>query len=476
LGGGGFLILSDASTRQIMALNFRERAPQQLKWQAFEPGGSRTGWQAVGIPGAVAGLEEAHRRWGRLPRQRLLQPALDLAEKGHVVDDELEKRLRQRRVDLEKDPELRALFFPGGKPLRAGDRLVQKGLAKTLKGLSRKGPSYFYRGGVAKSAVRASRVHGGFLTPNDFSTVRAQDLAVLHLNYHGYDLYTIDLPSSGGLVLFETLNTWSLLHPKFDQKWSFGNISLLARAMAEAFADRAAFLGDPKFSKVDRDLFLNPERAREKAQRILSNRRTLDSAKTSGPQGQETSHLVVVDAQGNAVSLTNSLNTSFGAAVAIPGTGVILNNTIDDFSFPDQSGNAYGLTGGRANWPEARKMPLSSMTPTLVMENEQLKIVLGSPGGPRIISTVLLTLVGLIDFDFSLDQVLSQGRFHQQAISGPLFLEQDGFSSETRKGLQRRGHILKTENPWGNLQILLRTSKGWSGASDLRGRGESAGF
>lgn len=476
LGGGGFLIQYSADRRQVAALNFRERAPQAIRWQDFKPGESRVGWKAVGVPGTLAGLEESRRRWGQWPRQRLLQAGIDLAERGFVVDVELAKRIGLRRKDLESDPDLKKIFFRDGHPLRAGDLLVQKDLAKTLRGIARQGEKYFYRGLVAKSAVQGSRNGGGFLQASDFSQMRSQPLAVLHGVYRAYDVYSIDLPSSGGLVLFETLNVWRALEPNLQERWSSKNIRLLAKAMASAFTDRAQMLGDPRFAKMPREHFMSQSLAKERAAALLSKQNKPSQRKPEPPEGDQTTHLVAVDTHGNAVSLTNSLNTSFGAAVAIPGTGIILNNTIDDFSFPDQGENAYGLTGNAANWPGPGKYPLSSMTPTLVMQADQLRAVLGSPGGPRIISSVLLTLINIFDFEMPLDQALAQRRFHQQSTNGPLFLEMGATDKSQSLQLRQKGIEVKRESPWGNVQILLHTPEGWRGASDPRGRGMSAGF
>lgn len=475
LGGGGFLIFWHAEKRQFIALNFRERAPIDFSAEAYQLGDSLVGWKAAGVPGAVAGLEKARQQWGSLSRQRLLQPAIALAEAGFLVDAELARRIGRRQSDLQRDKELQNLFFPNGKALQAGERLTQKALARTLRGLCRQGADYFYRGKVAQAAVKASRRAGGLFSLADFRTHQATEMAVLHLHYQGHDIHTIDLPSSGGLVLFETLNIWRSLHPERREKWSARNMGLMASSMGMAFEDRARYLGDPRFSTVDRDLFLSPERARQKAQRIHLQKR-LRKPQGQPTEGHQTSHLVVVDPAGNAVSLTNSLNTSFGAAVAIPGTGVILNNTMDDFSFPDQASNTYGLSGTQANWPEPKKIPLSSMTPTMVTKDGELKFVLGSPGGPRIISSVLLTLVGLLDFDLPLDQVLTHPRFHHQSLAGPLVLEES--TSQAAKGvaLQKLGFSVKPEAAWGNVQILMRTETGWIGASDPRGQGTSSGF
>lgn len=504
IGGGGFLLLRSGQTGEIKALDFRERAPlaatptlyldQTGKVQADR---SKTGHMAVATPGTIAGLAAVHRQYGRLPWKTVVAPAIQLAEDGFPVSPRLLAAIN--RSKLLADPVARQIFTRNGTtPLRLGDVLVQRDLAKTLKSIAID-PQTFYTGDTAKAIVQDMQNKGGIITLRDLQRYRAIWREPLCGNFRSTQICSMPPPSSGGVLLLEMLNLIGDKDLKAIGRQSPQVLHLLIEVMKIAYADRAQYLGDPDFVQVPvaaltspnytqiRRQEIDPQQARpstivKPADPQLLQRlspRSLTPKPRVRPQAREsadTSHLNVVDRSGNAVSLTFTVNLGFGAEVVVPGTGIILNNEMDDFAIAPNVPNAFGLVGGAANAIAPGKTPLSSMTPTIVTENGKLRLVAGSPGGSTIITTVLQIVLDVLVYDLSVKDAVSSPRLHHQWLPDQVGVEQ-GFNPEALVNLRRRGHKVVEGRSWGNANAIVRTPEGWlEGAADPRGEGAVAGY
>jgi gamma-glutamyltranspeptidase/glutathione hydrolase len=482
LGGGGFLIvrLANGTTQ---ALDFREVAPLAASHDMFldpsgRPGpGSLVGARSAGVPGTVAGLIEAHRRFGRLPLARLIAPAIWLAEKGFVIDEYRHHGITRDSARLALFPAVAAAFLPGGRPLAVGERLRQPELARTLRAIRDRGADGFYTGWVADSLVAEMERDGGLIRREDLDRYRPVWREPLRLRYRDYAVVTMPPPSSGGVVLGEILNLmggYSPLPP-------FGSAPLLhleTEAMRRAFTDRNRYLGDP-------------DRVRMPLARLLSaayadsQRATIDTARaTPTPpfdpalrDGNSTTHFAVIDRQGNAVSATTTLNNSFGSLVLVRGAGFLLNNSMDDFAVAPGLPNEYGLVQGESNAIAPGKRVLSTMTPTIVLDPAgHLFLLLGAAGGPRIITAVYQVLSLVVDRHWTLRQAVSAPRIHHQALPDEILVERDGFSSGAMARLRQMGHTIRGHDLLGDVEAIIRTHAGWLGASDPRRGGGGAGY
>ena len=489
IGGGAFLLYYDAKAKNFMFGDFRERAPAKASRDMYLQGGkviphlSQKGWLAPGVPGLVAGLESAHQRWGNLSFSSLVKPAIQLASKGFLVDWELHQRLEEKRDQFLKDPEAVKIFYPSGQSLPFQSLLIQKDLAKTLKRLANKGAKDFYFGKTSQLIAQAFQNQHGLITKMDLSHYQPFYIEPIRGDYRGFEIISAPPPSSGGGVLIQILNLLS----SFDfKKLGFGSadaIHYLAESMRLSYADRSKYYGDSRFVRVPMSVLLSKEYALKRRNLIRSNKvRPSDQIPFSINEGQNTSHFVIVDRKGNAVSMTQTINTSFGAGVIVPGTGIILNNEMDDFSAAPLVPNAYGLVGGEANSIAPGKTPLSSMSPTIVSKNGRPFLVVGSPGGPRIISSVLQTIINLIDYEMNVRDAVQSPRIHHQYLPDILYLENPGFSSDTIRILKARGHNIEFEKSWSNVQAIQIENQGvlgseiLMGASDDRGQGRVMGF
>jgi gamma-glutamyltranspeptidase / glutathione hydrolase len=490
LGGGGFLLYRAPGARYA-ALDFRETAPAALTPKMFvgadgriDPMRSQEGGLAVAVPGSVAGLADAHARWGSRPWAELLAPAIRLAEEGFAVSAVSAAYFLEENARLAADPGARALFTRDGRPLVAGDRVVQKDLARTLRAIAARGPKAFYEGPVAQSIVTAVAGRGGVMTLADLSAYRPVTREPLIGAYRGHRVVTFPLPSSGGIVLLQIL----AMLERFDMSASGAGSSLTLHRIAEAerraFADRSRFLGDPAFVTVPVQALLDRAYLASRSATIRDDRATPSTevlpGAPAGSRGTQTLHLSTADARGGAVALTTTLNSWFGAAIVASGTGVILNNEIDDFSLASGVANQYGLVGESANAVAGGKRPLSSMSPTIV---EQLVpgarplLVLGSPGGPRIISSVLQTLLHVVDDGFTLQEAVDAPRIHHQWTPDALEIEPHGVPEDVAAALRARGHTLKPRALMGNVGAIGIDDQGrWTGAPDPRDEAAAAGY
>lgn len=497
IGGGGFLLYYHKKSGKNKIYDFRERAPLLASEDMFvDDKGQKKPFQykkinvensslngplSVGTPGLVAGLWKVHKEFGRLKWSQVLEPSKQVAQNGFIIDKLLAQAFQKRSQVLEKFDDGFKIFFRNGSPLKEGDRLVQKDLAKTLKLIQENGRDGFYKGFVANSIVETIQ-QGGILSQRDLDEYKVKEHEPVTSTYKGYRLVSMPPPSSGGIHLAQILNilekdSLKSLGPKSPEA-----IHLVAEAMRRAYRDRAAFLGDPEFFKVPQKKLTSESYAQELRQSINLNKAFQVKAheKSSFPdESDSTTHLSIVDSEGNAVSSTQTINYSFGSCVVAKGTGILLNDEMDDFSSAPGLPNAYGLLGSEANKIEPKKTMLSSMSPSFVFSEEgKLILVLGSPGGSRIITANLQTILNVIEYKMSLQKALNFPRFHHQWLPNRLFIEASDFPQQTIRALEKKGHIIKTPTrTMGNVQaVLIKKDGTLIGASDKRGVGEAKGL
>ena len=470
IGGGGFMLIRRADGSAIF-INFRETAPVAATADMYLdkdgkpiPEASRRGYLAVAVPGTVAGLDLALSRYGRLRRAAVMAPAIALARDGFVLG-EPDAAIIARSVDrLATDQEAaRILLHADGTPYKAGERLIQPDLAATLGRIASEGPDGFYRGPVAAAIARAMAARGGLVTEADLAGYQAGELPPLGCEYRGYRIVSAPPPSSGGVGLCESLNILSGFDIGTAGPSSPRAVHLSVEALRHVFFDRNSALGDPAFVTNPLAQLLSAEHAAAIRAAIDPGKATpstaLGSVAASGEKPQ-TTHYSVVDGEGNAVSVTYTLNGNFGAAVVPSGTGVLLNNEMDDFAAKPGTANQFGLVQGDPNAIRPGKRPLSSMTPTIVEKDGLPIYVLGSPGGPRIITAVLETVMNLIDFGMAPEAAVAAARFHHQYLPDTVFYEKDGLPSATVSALQAMGYSLKDQPPWGAVELIAITPNG----------------
>ncbi|KMO39639.1 gamma-glutamyltranspeptidase [Methylobacterium variabile] len=486
LGGGGFMMVHLAARNETVALDYRETAPAAATTTMFlgpdgtpDPRASTATGKAVGVPGTVRGLAEALERYGsgRFSLAELVAPAERLSREGIVVDDDLADSLPRAAGRLGAWPSSRAVFFNGDRPFGWGERLVQADLAATLRAIQAGGPDAFYRGPVAARLAGAVRAAGGVMTEGDLADYRTVLRRPVRGTYRGYDVVAMPPPSSGGVHLIEILNILEGFDLGASGAGSAAAIHLMAEAMKQAYADRATFLGDPDRITVPvAGLTAKPYAARLRALIDPERARPADAVKAGDPlpfESDQTTHFSVVDRDGNAVSNTYTLNFSYGLGLVAEGTGVLLNNEMDDFSAKPGAQNAYGLVGSEANAVAPGARPLSSMTPTFLFRDGRLALVTGSPGGSRIISTVLQVITGLIDFRLNLAEAVAAPRIHHQWRPDALLVE-TGLSPDTLALLRARGHRVVVGSASGSANSILVVPGGLAGAADPRQRGTLA--
>ena len=464
LGGGGFMTIQFADGRKTF-LDFREKAPLAATADMYldkdgnvVKGLSTNGYLAVGVPGTVSGLELARARYGTMARDVLVAPAIRYADNGFVLEQGDVNIFAAAADDLRKDAASAAIFLNRGEPLRVGQTLVQKDLAATLKLIGEKGEDGFYKGPVGAAIVKSSQAGNGILTQADLDQYRTRELTPVECTYRGYGIVSAPPPSSGGTTLCEILNVLEGYPLKALGFRSALAVHYQIEAMRRAYVDRNSRLGDPDF--VDNPL--THLLSKDHAARI---RAAIDPAKAGvskdlGPgvaphEGSNTTHYSIVDRFGNAVSVTYTLNDWFGAKVAAAGTGVLLNNEMDDFAIKVGVPNLYGLVQGQANAIAPGKRPLSSMSPTIVTKDGKPVMVLGTPGGSRIITTVLHGIVNVVDYGMNAQEAVDAPRFHHQLLPDRTSMEPYAFSPDTARMLQAMGHQLVTVSPINQLELIL---------------------
>jgi gamma-glutamyltranspeptidase/glutathione hydrolase len=486
LGGGGFMVIHLANTNENIAIDYRETAPQAATRDMFLTDGkpdtakSRDSALGIGIPGTVAGLALAHEKYGsgKFTLAELVAPALALARDGFTVTDDNADTLPDWHKRLARWPAtLKVLARPDGTPLREGDTLKQPDLAVTLEAISARGPRGFYEGDVADKLARGIQDAGGIITRDDLAHYRAVIRAPVRGRYRGYDIVSMPLPSSGGTVLIETLNILEGFKLNEMPQGAPDTLHLLIESMKRAYADRARYLGDPEFVSAPVARLIDKDYAAKLRASIDPARATpsKDVAALSATlhEGSNTTHYSAADRFGNAVSNTYTLNFSYGLGLIADGTGVLLNNELDDFTAAPGAANAYGLVGFEANLPSPGKRPLSSMSPTIVLKDNKPVLITGSPGGSRIISAVLQVIVDVLDHNMPVTAAVGAPRLHQQWLPEDVRVEH-GFSDEVLDALRAKGHLITTPLGQTSVNSIAFADGHWLGAPDPRTRGSAA--
>ncbi|ECJ6093251.1 gamma-glutamyltransferase [Salmonella enterica] len=479
LGGGGFMLLrtKDGATT---AIDFREMAPAGATRDMFldEQGNpdskkSLTSPLASGTPGTVAGLSLALEKYGSLPLNSVVRPAIKLAQEGFIVNDALADDLKTYGSEvLPHHENSKAIFWKDGEPLKKGDKLVQQDLANSLTMIAENGPDAFYKGEIARQIAQQMQQNGGLITTDDLAAYQAVERTPVSGEYRRYQIFSMPPPSSGGIHIVQILN----ILENFDmKKYGFGSadaIQIMAEAEKYAYADRSEYLGDPDFVNVPWQALTSKAYAKSIAGQIDINKAKPSSeirpGKLAPYESDQTTHFSVVDKDGNAVAVTYTLNTTFGTGIVAGNTGILLNNQMDDFSAKPGVPNVYGLVGGEANAVGPKKRPLSSMSPTIVVKDGKTWLVTGSPGGSRIITTVLQMVVNTIDFGMNVAEATNAPRFHHQWLPDELRVEK-GFSPDTLKLLEQKGQKVALKEAMGSTQSIMVGADGeLYGASDPR--------
>ncbi|MGA7330227.1 MAG: gamma-glutamyltransferase [Pseudolabrys sp.] len=484
IGGGGFMVIHLGKTGEDAAIDYRETAPAAATETMFldangepDPKKSRDSGLSVGVPGTVAGLALAHAKYGsgKLSLAELIEPAIELARNGVEIVDDIADTLPLAQPRIARWHSSAPVFLNSdGTVLMPGQDLLQPDLAITLRAIASDGPKGFYEGPVAEKIVAAVRKAGGVMTTEDIKNYRAILREPVRGTYRGYDIVSMPPPSSGGVHLIEMLN---ILEGYDLAKLPRGeSLHVLAEVMKRAYADRATFMGDPDSVKMPVAGLISKKYAAALRTQIGNRATPATEVRSGNPadfEGQNTTHFSVIDSDCNAVSNTYTLNFSYGLGLVAEGTGVLLNNELDDFTSKPGTANAYGLVGYNANLPGPGKRPLSSMTPTIVMKDGKPFLITGSPGGSRIISTVLQIIVNVIDFHLPVDQAVSAPRVHHQWQPDELSAE-PGISPEILDGLVKRGHKVVPTPPQTSANSIEITADGYVGAADRRTRGSLA--
>ena len=462
LGGGGFMTLRLADGRTSF-IDFREKAPLSATAGMFQdaggrviPGKSTGGWSSVAVPGSPAGLDYARLHYGTMERAALIAPAIALARDGFVLAQGDAGIFQVATPELRPDPAAAAIFLHDGQPLQPGDRLVQPDLAHTLERLSADGPDAFYRGEIGRAVVAASQAGGGRLTMADLAAYKVREMAPVACDYRGFRIISAPPPSSGGVVLCEILQILSGYDLHALGFHSAAEVHLLTEAMRHAFIDRNNRLGDPDFLRNPVAELISPVHAasiRAGIDPLLAT--PTKDVPVPQPEGTQTTQYCVVDAAGNAVSVTYTLNNWFGAGLVAGRTGIVMNDEMDDFTSKVGVANMFGLVQGTANAIAPGKTPLSSMTPTIITKDGKLVMVVGSPGGSRIISITLEAIVNVIDHAMTVQEAIDAPRIHEQGTPDTVFLERGALSPDTRALLAARGYTFKDAGYWGVAEAIL---------------------
>ncbi|BAT54145.1 gamma-glutamyltransferase 1 [Nostoc sp. NIES-3756] len=502
IGGGGFLLMRSQKTGEIKALDFRERAPLKATRKMYldaegkvRPNVSINGYLAVATPGTIAGMYEVHRRYGKLPWSEVVKPAIALAKDGFILGQRPTWRsisvYETRKQAILNNPAAREIFTRNGEFYQPGERLVQRDLARTLETIAQN-PQNFYTGSIARAIAADMAKNGGLITLADLKAYKPIWRNPVCGNFRQAKICSMPPPSSGGVLLIQMLNiigdtdlkSWGWHHPNA--------LHLLTEAMKIAYSDRSQYLGDPDFVKIPLQALISPAYGKKRRAEINTDRATPSTqVKPIAPEilqkfGQaeipqriyaryespETSHINVVDDERNAVSLTFTVNYGFGSGVVASGTGILLNDEMDDFAAAPGVPNVFGLVGNEANAIAPRKTPLSSMTPTIITENERLRMVVGAPGGSTIITQVLQVILNVLEYNMDAGAAVSVPRIHHQWLPDELRVESWGLDALTLQDLRRRGHNVKEISPWGNINAIVVTKAGdLEGAADPRGEG-----
>ncbi len=479
IGGGGFLTLHMSGSRNVF-INFRERAPLLATSNmfldskgVFQPLKSTVGYLAVATPGTVMGLDTALTKYGTLTRQQVMAPAIKLAREGYLLQAADIKTLGLDTGNFARSPNVKKIFLKNGRPFKAGEKLIQTDLANTLQLISDHGTDAFYQGAIAQTIVDASQKNGGILTLKDFNEYTAEIMKPLDCDYRGFTILSAPPPSSGGVVLCEMLHILDGYSLSSYPYHSAKATHYIVEAMRFAFADRNNQLGDPDFVTNPIDVLTDKDYAAEIRKKIPADNAVKSATiniSTAHKEGVSTTHYSVVDKFGNAVAVTFTLNAFFGAQVIAGNTGFFLNDEMDDFTAKPNTPNKFGLIEGEKNKIEPGKRPLSSMTPTIILQGEQPILVLGSPGGPRIITALLETILNIFDYHMNLKVAIDAPRYHQQWWPEAIEYEPNAFTPDVTKQLIKHGYQFTPLPGWGAVESIYidPNTKILYGANDRR--------
>ena len=486
IGGGGFMLIRTAAGKTEI-IDYREKAPSTASRDMFLDssgevitGASTDTHLSSGIPGTVDGMISAHSKYGRLPFRLVIQPAIDLAEKGFRLTEKEAVELNSNRNTFITRNSFRTAFVKDSL-WKAGDVLIQKDLAETLKRIRDNGRDGFYAGKTARLLIREMKRGNGIVSPSDLKEYTSVSRIPLTADYNGYKIITVPPPSSGGIILIQLLK---MIDPYPFREWGFNSvrtIHLIVEAERRAYADRSEFPGDPDFVKVPVKQLVSKQYLIDRMSTYNENKASLSlDIKQGAPEGyisEQTTHYSVVDSKGNAVSVTTTLNNTFGNSIVVDSAGFLLNNEMDDFSVKPGVPNMYGLVGGEANSIQPGKRMLSSMTPTIVEKDGRLLLVLGSPGGSTIPTTVFQVVVNVLDFNMNLAAAVDAPRFHHQWLPDIINYEKSAIDSLSLKRLTGMGHLFKERQALGSINAIMMLPDGRKeGGADKRGNNSSCGY
>lgn len=476
IGGGGFMTIHLADGKDIF-INFREKAPHAASKNMYldQKGDVITdlsvkGYLAVAVPGTVLGLDTALQKYGTMTRQQVMAPAIKLAAEGFIVTPYLQKEFSQYAAYFKEQPNVAAIFLRNGQPYQAGETLKQVNLSRSLTAIAERGPEAFYRGDIAKEIVAASKANGGILSLVDFQEYNVTLSTPIHCQYRGYDIISAPLPSSGGIALCEALNILDNLPLAEAGFHNTRSAYYTIEAMNAAFYDRNSKLGDPDFVVAPVEQLLSKEYAQKISDHIIQFRHHKWKGSVDTKELTDTTHYSVLDKNGNAVAVTYTINGMYGSKMMAGDTGFFLNNEMDDFAAKTGVANKFGLVMQDANAIAPNKRPLSSMTPTVILKDGRVFMVVGSPGGPRIITSVLQTILNVIDYHMPLQQAIDAPRFHYQNEPDTVYIEPFTFDFFTRHALSLLGYEFTTQAGWSAVEAILvdPTSQKAIGANDIR--------
>lgn len=485
LGGGGFMLIHLHNGKNTF-INFREQAPQAAnpsiyltKEGKLIPNLTTKGYLAVAIPGTVAGLNYALQHYGSMPLKTVIKPAIELAEKGYQLQAGDIDLLKQKTADFKTQANVAKIFLHEGRPYQAGEKLIQTDLAQTLTEIAEKGSDAFYKGEIADEIVNASKTNNGILSKTDFTNYKVEELKPIECEYRGYKIITSPPPSGGGVTLCEMVSILQKYPLSFLGYHSAMTTHYNVEAMRYAFLDRNQYLGDPNFVNNPIDTLLSPKHIKLLQRKISKyvaghtkiSKQMLNVAK----EGKDTTHYSIIDQKGNVVAVTYTINGYFGAKIIAGNTGFFLNNEIDDFTINPGRPNQFQLVQGKANLLAPNKKPLSSMTPTIILSNNQFFMTLGAAGGSTIPTQILQIVENIIDFNMNLQEAVDASRYHAQALPDVIFIEPFTFSKDTVERLQNMGYHFQKGSPfhtstWGVADAIERNIKSgilW-GANDSR--------